>query len=67
MGQEEVLTVLKKHKHQWLNSRQIASFVSSGKGSVQVCLRILYYTGDIERTGDMYNKNHMGYLYKYKK
>ena len=41
MGQQEVYTLLKKHKRKWFTSREIASKLSASVGSVTTCLKKL--------------------------
>ena len=41
MGQQEVYSLLKKHKSKWFTSKEIANRLSASLGSVTTCLKKL--------------------------
>ncbi len=41
MGQQEVYTLLKKHKSRWFTSKEIADKLNASLGSVTTCLKKL--------------------------
>ena len=67
MGQQEVYTLLKKHKDKWFTSKEIANKLKASLGSVTTCLKKLR---DSSAVSFKYpNKSGQGknsYIYKFR-
>ena len=67
MGQQEVYTLLKKHKTKWFTSKEIANKLNASVGSVTTCLKKLR---DSSAVSFKYpNKSGQGknsYIYKFR-
>ena len=67
MGQQEVYTLLKKHKTKWFTSKEIAGKLNASVGSVTTCLKKLR---DSSAVSFKYpNKSGQGknsYIYKFR-
>ena len=67
MGQQEVYTLLKKHRTKWFTSKEIANKLNASVGSVTTCLKKLRDSSAVSfkypnKTGQGKNS----YIYKFR-
>ena len=67
MGQQEVYSLLKKHKIKWFTSKEIANKLDASLGSVTTCLKKLRDSSSV--SFKYQNKSGQGkncYIYKFR-
>ena len=67
MGQQEVYSLLKKHKAKWFTSKEIADKLRASVGSVTTCLKKLRDSSDVSfKYPHKLRQGKNSYIYKFR-
>ena len=67
MGQQEVYTLLKKHKTKWFTSKEIANKLRASVGSVTTCLKKLRDSAAVSfKYPNKQGQGKNSYIYKFR-